>query len=205
VRTAHGEIQADHVIVATDGRSGGFERRTRRRMLGINSYVVATEPLGSGGDDILPGGEAAADSRFVVRYWRKTTDGRLIFGGGETGMGHVPADVRSFVQPHLLEVYPQLTDATLTHGWGGIISVTAPRLPYVRQIAPGVRAAGGYSGQGVALAPYIGKLMAEAALGRPERLAAFASIPIPPLPGPSWIRRVVVATALWRGRMADRL
>lgn len=204
VRTAHGDIRADRVIVATDGRSGRFERHTRRRMLGINSFVVATEPLGADGDFILPGGESAADSRFVVRYWRKTPDGRLVFGGGETSVGRIPADVRSFVRPHLVEVYPQLRDATLTHGWGGIVSVTAPRLPFVREIAPGVWAGGGYSGQGLALAPYLGKLMAEAALGRPERLSAFVSLPIPPLPLATWARRLVVTFALWRGRMADR-
>jgi gamma-glutamylputrescine oxidase len=205
VRTARGDIHADQVIVATDGRSGRFERHTRRRMLGINSFVVATEPLGADGDFILPGGEAAADSRFVVRYWRKTPDGRLVFGGGESTVGRIPADVRSFVRRHLVEVYPQLDEVTLTHGWGGIVSVTAPRLPYVRQIAPGVWAAGGYSGQGLALAPFIGKLMAEAALGRPERLSAFTSIPIPPLPLAAWARRLIVTFALLRGRVADRL
>ncbi len=205
VRTAHGDISAEHVIVATDGRSGQFERHTRRRMLGLNSFVVATEPLGADGDFILPGGDAAADSRFVVRYWRKTPDGRLVFGGGETSVGRIPADVRAFVRPHLVEVYPQLKDVTLTHGWGGIVTVTAPRLPYVREIAPGVWAAGGYSGQGVALAPYIGKLLAEAALGRPERLSAFLSIPIPALPLAGWVRRLIVNLALWRGRLSDRL
>jgi len=205
VRTAQGNIRTDHVIVATDGRSGKFERSTRRRMLGINSFVVATEPLGAAGETILPGGESAADSRFVVRYWRKTPDGRLVFGGGETSVGRIPADVRSFVRPHLIEVYPHLRAAELTHGWSGTVSVTAPRLPYVREIAPDVWAAGGYSGQGVALAPFIGKLMAEAALGRPERLSAFTSIPIPPLPLMTWARRLAVALALWRGRMADRL
>jgi gamma-glutamylputrescine oxidase len=205
VRTPHGDIRADQVIVATDGRSGRFERHTRRRMLGINSFVVATEPLGDDGDFILPGGEAAADSRFVVRYWRKTPDGRLVFGGGESTVGRIPADVRSFVRRHLVEVYPQLEEVPLTHGWGGIVSVTVPRLPYVRQIAPRVWAAGGYSGQGLALAPFIGKLMAEAALGRPERLSAFTSIPIPPLPLAAWARRLIVAFALLRGRVADRL
>ena len=204
VRTARGDIRADHVIVATNGRSGKFERATRRRMLGLNSFVVVTEPLGADADSIMPGGEAAADSRFVVRYWRKTPDARLIFGGGETSVGRIPADVRSFVRPHLVEVYPQLEDAALTHGWGGIVSVTAPRLPYVHEIAPKVWAAGGYSGQGVALAPFIGKLMAEAALGRPERLSAFTSIPIPPLPMAQWARRLIASVALWRGQMADR-
>jgi gamma-glutamylputrescine oxidase len=205
VRTARGEIRAHHVIVATDGRSNGFERVTRRRMVGINSFVVATEPLGAAGDAILPGGESAADSRFVVRYWRKTVDRRLVFGGGESNAGRIPTDVRAFVRPHLAEVYPQLAGAALTHGWGGVVSVTVPRLPFVREIAPSVWAAGGYSGQGVALAPFIGKLLSEAVRGRPQRIAAFTDIPIPPLPGALWIRRLVVTLAIWKGRFGDRL
>jgi NAD(P)-dependent dehydrogenase (short-subunit alcohol dehydrogenase family) len=92
-------------------------------MVGLNSFVVVTEPLGALGEAILPGGESAADSRFVVRYWRKTPDGRLVFGGGESNAGRIPADVRSFVRPHLLEVYPQLARAEIEHGWGGVVSV----------------------------------------------------------------------------------
>jgi gamma-glutamylputrescine oxidase len=205
VRTASGDIRADHVIVATDGRSGAFERVTRRRMVGINSFVVATEPLGALGEAILPGNESAADSRFVVRYWRKTADGRLIFGGGESSAGHVPRDIAAFVRPHLAEIYPELAGVPIAHGWSGIVSVTAPRLPFVREIAPAVWAAGGYSGQGVALAPYVGWLLGETALGRPERLGALAALPIPPLPAATWMRRSLVTLALWHGRLMDRL
>lgn len=205
VHTARGNIRAERVIVATDGRSGDFELMTRRHMVGINSFVVVTEPLGVLGHTIMPGGQSAADSRFVVRYWRKTSDGRLVFGGGESNAGKIPPDVRSFVRPHLLEVYPQLENVPLAHGWGGIVSVTAPRLPYVREIAPNVWAAGGYSGQGVALAPLLGKLLAEAVRGERERISAFTDLPIPPLPLATWLRRLLVTLAIWRGRLSDRL
>jgi gamma-glutamylputrescine oxidase len=205
VRTARGDVRADHVIVATDGLSGRFEKASRRHILGINSFVVATEPLGDLAPKILPGGESAADSRFVVRYWRKTSDGRLIFGGGESSAGSVPADIGSFVRPHMVEIYPQLTHLPIAHGWGGVVSVTVPRLPYVREIAPSVWAAGGYSGQGVALAPFFGKLLAEAARGRLERLAVLTGLPIPAVPLPDFMRRVMITLAIWQGRLTDRL
>ena len=205
VRTKRGDIRAEHVIVATDGRSGSFEQITRKRMVGLNSFIVVTEPLGVLGETIMPGGQSAADSRFVVRYWRKTPDGRLVFGGGESNAGMIPADVSSFVRPHLLEIYPQLANVPLVHGWGGIVSVTAPRLPYVREIAPRAWAAGGYSGQGVALAPFIGKLLAETVRGETDRISAFAELSIPALPLTTWLRRSLVTLALWRGRLADRL
>ena len=205
MHTAAGEVVADHVIVATDGRSGPLEGFTRRRIVGINSFVVITEPLGPEAVAILPGGESAADSRFVVRYWRKTRDGRLIFGGGESSAGRVPADIPGFVRPHLVEIYPQLKSAPIAHGWGGIVSVTQPRLPFVREIEPAVWAAGGYSGQGVALAPFVGKLLADAARGHGERLQAFTGIKIPPVPDSTWLRRIIAAVAIAHGRLSDRL
>ena len=204
VVTSFGEIRADTVIVATNGRSGPFETETRRRILGVNSFIIATEPLGPMAADILPGGESVADSQFVVRYWRKLADGRLVFGGGESNAGHVPADIIGFVRPHLLRVYPQLADTPISHGWGGIVSVTIPRLPYVRAIRPSVWAAGGFSGQGVALAPYTGKLLADRLLGRPDRLDLLTGLTIPAVPGSAWLRRALVTLAIWQGRLTDR-
>jgi gamma-glutamylputrescine oxidase len=203
VRTAHGDIRAERVIVATDGRSGAFEQITRRSMVGINSFIVATEPLGAVGETILPGGESAADSRFVVRYWRKTPDGRLVFGGGESNAGRFPSDVAGFVRPHLAEIYPKLANVPVASGWGGVVSVTVPRLPYARQIAPDVWAAGGYSGQGVALAPFLGKLLADAVTGDRDPIKVFADLPMPALPLATWLRRTLVTLAIWRGRASD--
>ncbi|MYZ46385.1 NAD(P)/FAD-dependent oxidoreductase [Propylenella binzhouense] len=203
VRTARGEVRARHVIVATNGRSNGLERATRRRTLGINSYMVATEPLGPLGDTILPGGEGASDSRFVVRYWRKLADGRLTFGGGESNAGRIPSDIRSFVLPHLLDVYPQLKDVGIAHAWGGIVTVTKPRLPFVREIAPQVWAAAGFSGQGVGLAPYVGRLLVERLHGRGGELDLYTRLHIPPLPSSTWMRRALVSLAIWYGRLGD--
>jgi gamma-glutamylputrescine oxidase len=174
-------------------------------MVGINSFVIVTEPLGAAGEAVLPGGQSAADSRFIVRYWRKTPDGRLVFGGGESNAGRFPSDVAAFVRPHLAEIYPRLANMPIRHAWGGIVSVTLPRLPYAGEVAPDVWAAGGYSGQGVALAPLLGRLLAEAVSGASDRIKAFSELPIPSLPTATWLRRALVTLALWRGRISDRL
>ena len=204
VRTAAGDIRARHVIVATNGRSGPFETITKRRIIGVKSYMVATEPLGAHSDAILPGGEAAADTRYVVRYWRKSADNRLIFGGGESSAGRVPADLAAHVRPYMAHIYPQLANVPIAQAWAGIVSVTRPRLPFVREIAPDVMAAGGFSGQGVALAPFLGKLMADHALGRPSPIGAFTKLPIPRLPGWTPLRRALVGLAIAFGSRGDR-
>ena len=59
--------------------------------------------------------------------------------------------------------------------------------------------------QGVALAPFVGRLLAEAVGGRPERLHALTELPIPALPRATWIRRAMVGLAIWGGGISDRL
>ncbi|WP_051630583.1 NAD(P)/FAD-dependent oxidoreductase [Afifella pfennigii] len=206
VATEAGHVIAERLILATNGRSGRLENITRRRTLGIHSFMLATEPLGELAETVLPGNECASDSYFVICYWRKTPDGRLLFGGGESNAGAVPADIGAFVRPHLLRVYPQLRNVAIAHGWGGVISVTPERLPFIRSLGDGISAAAGFSGQGVALAPYIGKLLAEEALGRaPEELKLYADLKISRVPDSTFLRRALVRLALLRGKLADRM
>ncbi len=214
VVTTHGTISADHVILATDCRAGDLDHIGRRCALGINSFIAVTEPLGEAHADILPGNECADDNRYIVRYWRKSADDRLIFGGGENNAGAIPGDIAAVVRPRIEEIYPQLKGISIAHGWSGLVTVTAPRMPFVREVQPGVWAAGGYSGQGVALAPYVGKLLAEQALSATghnadsealAQLALYTRLAIPQIADWTWFRRALVTAALWQGRIRDRL
>ena len=213
VVTTHGTISADYVILATDCGSDHLDSTGYESALGITSFIVATEPLGSAGETVLPGNECADDSRFIVRYWRKSADNRLIFGGGENSAVSRPADIGALVRPYVEEIYPQLKGIGIDHGWSGVVTVTAPRMPYVRNIRPGVWAAGGYSGQGVALAPYVGKLLAQQALsdtGRNadqealEQLALYSTLSIPRIASWPWLRHALDTAALCHGRFKDR-
>ncbi len=82
VKTEAGEVRAQHVVLAANGYLNGLAPHTEARVLPINNYILATEPLGE--RDPIPGNEAVADSRWVVHYWRMSPNRRLIFGGGET-------------------------------------------------------------------------------------------------------------------------
>ncbi len=80
-----------------------------------------------------------------------------------------PSDIRARVRRNLARVYPDLADVAFDHAWGGTLAVTASRLPYVAEVAPGVFSAGGYSGHGLALAGLCGKVCAEAVAGERGR------------------------------------
>ncbi|HVZ13805.1 MAG TPA: FAD-binding oxidoreductase, partial [Bauldia sp.] len=154
---------------------------------------------------IIHGGEAVSDTRFVVYYFRPTLDGRLIFGGGETYSRRAPADTVAFVRRHLRRVYPQLSGTKVDYAWGGTLAITLPRLPFIRKIRNGVYAAAGYSGQGVALAPFAGKILAEAIAGSPARLDAFAALPVPPFPGGTLLRKPALLAGMMWYALRDRL
>jgi gamma-glutamylputrescine oxidase len=78
-------VTADIVILAGNGYLDGIDAETEARVVPIDNYIVATAPIGAGqAGGIISGGEAVSDSRFVVYYFRPSSDGRLIFGGGET-------------------------------------------------------------------------------------------------------------------------
>ena len=113
----------------------------------IQSFIGATVPLDKD-TGVLPGGEAVDDSRFVVRYFRKSKDNRLLFGGREAYGKSRPDDIEKAIRRQITEIYPQLTTTEITHAWGGNVAITMPRLPYVRELQPGLWTAGGFSGHG---------------------------------------------------------
>jgi len=203
VETPQGRVACDQLILTGDGYLDGLSPALEARVMPIQNFIAVTEPL----DDasILPGGEAAADNRFVVRYWRRTPDGRLLFGGGESYVAREPTDIAAVVRRHLLEVYPQLGGARITHAWGGALGVTFHRLPFVRELAPGVWTAAGYSGQGVMLAPYVGRLLARATQGERAEVDLLARLPCPPFPGGRLLRWPVLAAGMSWYALRDRL
>ncbi len=85
------------------------------------------------------------------------------------------------------------------------MAITRNRLPFIRRLRPGVYAASGYSGQGVALAPYAGKVIAEAIRGDPARLDRFAALPCPPFPGGTRLRGLALAAGMTWYALRDRI
>jgi len=196
VDTPRGQVTCDQLFLTGDGHIDGLSPVIDARVMPINNFIAVTEPLGE--TSILTDDQAVADSRFVINYFRKTADGRLLFGGGENYAPWFPSDIAAFVRRHMLKVYPGLAGAAITHAWGGTLGVTMNRLPYVRELEPGVRVAAGYSGQGVMLAPYVGALLGRASLGDAAGVDLLARLPCPPFPGGRLLRwPALVAGMSW--------
>ena len=204
VTTPSGTITADKALVTVDAYGNGVEPVSAAHIMPIGSFIGATVPLGTD-SPVLPGGESVDDSRFVVRYFRKSKDGRLLFGGREIYAVKDPKDIHIHIRRQIAEVYPALKDVEITHGWGGYVGITVPRRPFVREVMPNVIATGGYSGHGVMLSNFVGKLYAETVAGNRDRLKLFEELKVPAFPGGSRLRAPLMFLALNWYALRDRI
>jgi gamma-glutamylputrescine oxidase len=204
VETPSGTIRADRALIATNAYIGGLEPVTAAHVMPIRSFIGATEPLDAF-PDILPGAEAVADSRFVVRYFRKSKEGRLLFGGREAYTADSPRDISTHIRRQITEIYPGLGDIKIEHGWGGSVGITLSRQPFVREVMPGVTSIGGYSGHGVMLSNYCGKLYADLATGSSPELDLIRDLKIASFPGGARLRKPLLFLALTWYSLVDRL
>ncbi|MDQ0347657.1 NAD(P)/FAD-dependent oxidoreductase [Ancylobacter vacuolatus] len=205
VVTAAGSVEADWVLECGDGLQDGLDRRVDTHVMPICNYIAATAPLGERAREIISNGAAVADSRFVVNYYRLSGDGRLLFGGGESYKRGLRPNPGEFVRPYMLKIFPQLGDVSIDYGWGGVLGITMTRLPFVRKLSPRVLTAAGYSGQGVMLAPYFGKLLAQAVQGQLGEFDLLARLPVPAFPGGPLMRWPLLVAGMSYFALRDRL
>ena len=203
VATGHGRVVADHALLACNGYLGGLEPKIAAKVMPINNFILATEPLADPAS-VLSRPVAVADTKFVVNYWRLSEDNRLLFGGGESYGWKFPDIVKTVSKP-MLEVYPQLRDVKIDHAWGGTLAITLNRLPCFARVAPNVLSASGYSGHGVAMATLAGKLMAEALRGQAAGFDLMAALPQPRFPGGVGLRWPLLVLAMTWFSMRDRM
>ncbi|MER9773334.1 FAD-binding oxidoreductase [Mesorhizobium sp. M0220] len=204
VTTPKGTIIAGKCLIGVNAYGGTLEPVSASHIMPIGSFIGATVPLGAD-SKVLPGGEAVDDSRFVVRYFRKSKDGRLLFGGREIYAVNDPKDIHIHIRRQIAEIYPALKDIEITHGWGGYVGITVPRKPFVREVMPNVISVGGYSGHGVMLANFFGKLYAETVAGNRDRLKLIEDLKIPPFPGGRRFRAPLLFLALNWYALRDRI
>jgi len=206
ITTKDGQVEASFIVLACNGYLGKLEPRVAGKIMPINNFMIATEPLGEKRvRSIIADRTCVHDTRFVVNYFRTSEDDRLLFGGGENYRSSFPKDIAAFVQPYMLDLFPQLDDVRVDYAWGGTLSVTVNRLPHVGRLQPNLFFAQGYSGHGVAIANFAGKVIAEAIAGTAGRFDLMASLPIHTFPGGTLLRYPGMVLGMLYFSLKDRL
>ena len=198
VKTENGCVKARHVVIGCNAYLRSLVPRMAGNIMPINNFVIATERLPS---HLLPrinrDNLSMSDTLFVINYWKLSQDGRLIFGGGENYSSRFPRDIKAFVRPHMLNIYPELQDIDIDYGWGGAVGITLNRMPDFGRIGKHLWYAQGFSGHGVPTATMAGSLLADAIDGDTAGFDLMASVPTQRFPGGTLLR--------WPGLVAGML
>jgi gamma-glutamylputrescine oxidase len=206
IRTMSGLVEAPFIVLACNAYLGKLDPRVARKMMPINNFMIATESLGAErARELISQRIGIHDTRFVVNYFRLSDDHRLLFGGGENYRRSFPRDIRGFVRPYMLKLFPQLSDVAIDYAWGGSVSVTVNRLPHVGRLKPNLFFAQGYSGHGVSTANFAGKIIAEAIVGTASRFDVFASLPVHTFPGGTLLRYPGMVLGMLYYSLKDKL
>lgn len=206
VKTTKGSVKARFVVLACNGYLRDLEPRVASKIMPINNFMIATEPLGKERAHALINGRFGVhDTRFVVNYFRLSADHRLLFGGGENYRRGFPKDIARFVRPYMLKLFPQLKDVAIDYAWGGTLSVTVNRLPHIGRLQPNLFFGHGYSGHGIGTANFAGKVIAEAIGGTASRFDVMADLPIRKFPGGTLLRYPGMVLGMLYYTIKDRI
>ena len=180
--TSCGRVHATHRLLALEGYGAGVAN-TERRVLALQSRIIATEPLDEQTWQTLglADSEVFCDVSPLTTYGQRSADNRMIFGargsycfGGKPRSQFSPADP-SFEAIHrlLLACFPQLRKAAITHRWGGTLGAPRNGLPHaVYDRATGIGTVGGYVGEGVGASNLMARTLADLVLSRETELSS---------------------------------
>ena len=206
VHTAHGTVRCANLVLCCNAYIGTLAPSLSRRILGVGTYIIATEPLGKDrAQALLPSNAAVADINWILDYFRRSEDDRMLFGGRVSYSSVQPPQLAEGMRKRMVRVFPSLADVKVGFAWGGYLDITMSRAPNFGRLAPNVFYLQGFSGHGVTLTGLAGKLVAEAVAGTSERFDVFARIPHRDFPGGPLFRRPSLVLAMLYYRLRDLL
>ena len=206
ISTPQGHVRARFLVLCGNVYLGATAPTLASKIMAVATYIVATEPLGSErARQLIANNAAVSDMNWVLDYFRRSADERLLFGGRVNYSGFKSFDAPSATRARMLRVFPQLADVRIEYSWGGEVDITLNRAPHFGRLAPNIYFLQGFSGHGIALTGIAGKLAAEAIGGMAERFDVFARIPHANFPGGQALRRPALVLAMLYLRLKDLL
>ncbi|MFH2008616.1 MAG: FAD-binding oxidoreductase [bacterium] len=177
VRAGEHTVTAEHALMTTNAWARHFPQ-LRRKVIPLYTYILLTEPLSQtqwdevGWDDR----EGIEDKRNYVHYYRRTADGRILWGGSD-GVIYRSSKIKpqydrndkvfALLESTFRRTFPQAADVCFSHRWGGPVAITVPFVPFFGTLSPGnVHYGFGYNGHGVAPSHTGGRILRDLALGR---------------------------------------
>jgi gamma-glutamylputrescine oxidase len=206
VHTAEGRVRAKHVALCCNAYVDDLSPKLRARIMPVGTYIVATERLGQARiESLMRENVGVTDVNWVLDYFRRSSDHRLLFGGRVSYSGLDPLGTERATRARMVKVFPQLADVKIEYAWGGYVDITMSRAPDFGRLAPNVYYLQGFSGHGIALTGMAGRLVAEAIAGQAERFDLFTKLEHRDFPGGPALRTPALVLAMLWFRLKDLL
>lgn len=205
VKTAAGEVRAKYVLVCGNAYLGNLLPELGAKIMPVSTQVLATEPLGDEAARLLPSNVCVEDCNYVLDYYRRTADNRILYGGGIVYGGADSQSIRAKIIPHMIKTFPSLKDARIDFTWSGNFALTLTRFPQMGQLSPHVFYSHGCSGHGVTTTHLLGRILGEKVAGEAARFNMLAALPYFPFPGGKLLRVPLTAMGAAYYGLRDRL
>ena len=204
-RTARGSVRARFGVLAGNCTLPEYGAQVApdiaARVMPVGTYMISTAPLDPKlCKSLIPSGAAVCDNNFILDYFRFSADHRLLFGGRVSYSTRTPANLQAVMAKRMGEVFPQLKDVPIDFLWGGFVDISMNRAPDFGRLGGNLYYLQGFSGHGVALTGFGGRLVAQSVAGQAERFDVFAKLKHRDFPGGPLLRMpsLVLGTAYHR-------
>lgn len=170
-------VQAKQVVIATNGYTGAESPWLRRRILPMQSQIIATEILGPNiMADLIPENRQLGDTCRLHYYYRGSPNYNRILFGGRAGAAEISDRQKSgrMLYRRLIEIFPSLEGTKITHSWGGYIAYTLDHMLHMAH-KENIFYVAGFCGSGVVNANFLGHKTGLKVLGRKEGDSIFDS------------------------------
>lgn len=205
IRTTTGTVRCQHVVYAGNAYGGRLLPKVGACVMPVGTYIGATKPLGDAASRLIADNRCVCDSKFVLDYYRCSADKRLLFGGRASYSARRPANLEHSLHRRMVAVFPQLADAEFDYVWGGFVAITQSRFPHIGRVGRSLYFAHGFSGHGVAMSGFAGRIIADAVCAETEKFDIFSRVKHRPFPGGALFRTPLLVLGMLYYRLRDML
>ena len=173
VTTPRGRVRAGKVVLATNAFAGEWDITPKHLAVPIYVVEVETEPIDPARIAALgwTSRMGLVTQHAIMENYRLTARNTIVFGVRRLERGtSYPLPAEKVPDPALVEElaeafatrFPSLADVAVARAWGGWIAITSSWLPLAGQIGDDIYYSIACNGHGLAQAPYVGTLIADA-------------------------------------------
>lgn len=204
LHTDHKLIDADRLVVATNGYTPKHLKRLARRVIPFTGYMAATEELPEEVlNNLIPHRRTVLDTNLNIDFFRPAPDSlRLLFGGSTGSAFSSTGAMHARLHGLMVNIFPQLSATKLSAVWTGKCAATFDMMPHIGE-EDGLWYGLGYNFAGVPLGSHFGQKIGLQILGQPEGQSVFSENRLTTVPfygGTPWFVPMTMRFFDWQDR-----